>query len=307
MVIFPGKSLMFVLMIAHCVTAYIPEVNHRAIAGLWKLTPRTTSQPQPVVSFPMKEFTVFPKDKQQQKQKQRQLETKSSVEQEMLLMLHEDGHFVQYDSSADEKEVDIPDKLKYLDDADAVLEKFLGRIQGKWDYVDGQLLLAADRPTVGEKTSSDPDTLFVGEVVAKQEESLQDNPVVDPKSESSSKMKKGDAFDTHLSVPKGKIKVGRFIYPKHHPSFFDQPMFTSTTRDRFELKQVLGSLNTQNAEEEKELVEKFKPHQFYGKRFLLSSSPLKQRRPKGNVRWSIKYNKYVGTLFFFLRLLLLLL
>ena len=193
------------------VKAYIPEVNHRAIAGLWKLTHKVTTQQQTVAAFPVKEFTVFPKDKQQQQQKEKQFETTSSKEQEMLLMLHEDGHFVQYDNNddADNKEVQIPDKLKYLDDADAVLEKFLGRIKGQWDYVDGKLLLAADRPAVGEKASSDPDTLLIGEVVAKKEESLQDNPLVESSSESSSK-KKETAFDTHLSVPKGKIKVGRY-------------------------------------------------------------------------------------------------
>ena len=32
-----------------------PEVNRRAIAGIWKLTPKAATQ------LPMKEFTVYPK------------------------------------------------------------------------------------------------------------------------------------------------------------------------------------------------------------------------------------------------------
>jgi hypothetical protein len=79
-----------------------------------------------------------------------------------------------------------------------------------------------------------------------------------------------------------------------HPSFFDQPMFKPVAKGRFQLRQVLGALNAKSIEEEEGLVERFKAKDFYGKRFLLSSHPLAQWRPKGNTRWSIKYNRYVG-------------
>jgi hypothetical protein len=99
------------------------------------------------------------------------------------------------------------------------------------------------------------------------------------------------SLDTHLSVPTGSLKVGKFFYPKTHPSFFDQPMFSPVRRGSFSLRQVLGLLNTQNPAAQE--IEKFQRADFYNKTFSLTSHPIVQRRPKGNVRWSIKYNKYV--------------
>lgn len=222
------------------------------------------------------------------------------VEHEILLMLKEDGSFQQYaDDDEPQDQVTIPDTLKYHNAEDAVLERFLGRIKGKWDFVDGKLILAADRPV-----SEAEDTLLVGEVVATSEHSLADNPTFtnSESSESNSNRNKESsngsptssaAFDTHLSIPKGEVNVGKFIYPRHHPSFFEQPMFRPTPKGKFALKQVLGSLNAQTIKAEDELIEKFRAKDFYGKRFLLTSHPLGNRRPKGNMRWSIKYNKFV--------------
>jgi hypothetical protein len=211
----------------------------------------------------------------------------------MLLMLKEDGSFQQYsDDDKPAEEVKIPDKLKYHEADDAVLDRFFGRIQGKWEFLDGKLILAADRPVHDPKTE---DTLLIGKVVATWEESLQDNPILKQEKETETpKEAKSSAFDTHLSVPKGQVNVGRFTYPKQHPSFFEQPMFEPTPKGKFELKQVLGSLNAQTIKQEEELIEKFRQKDFHDKRFLLTSHPIGERRPKGNIRWSIKYNKYVG-------------
>lgn len=63
-----------------------PEVNRRAIAGLWRLKPVVIS------SFP-KEFTTYPKTT-----------THPSQEEslpELLLMLKEDGSFHQYEHETD--------------------------------------------------------------------------------------------------------------------------------------------------------------------------------------------------------------
>jgi len=261
--------------------AYTPEVNHQAIAGLWKLT-QIKSQYKPLV--PMKEFTVFPKDKERERKQAAALK-QSKVEHEMLLMLKEDGSFQQYsDDDKPEEEVKIPDKLKYYESDDAILERFYGRIKGKWEYLDGKLILAADRPADAKK-----DTLLVGKVVATSEESLAENPILRKDKEATKK----SAFDTHLSVPKGQVNVGRFVYPNKHPSFFEQPMFQPKTKGKFELKQVLGSLNAQTVKEEEQLIELFRQKDFHDKSFLLTSYPIEQRRPKGTTRWSIKYNKYV--------------
>lgn len=270
--------------------AYSPEVNHRSIAGLWKFT-QTKKQPNTKqIVFPMKEFTVFPKDKEREQKRQQSITMEEVVEHEMLLMLKEDGSFQQYaDDDEPEAQVKIPDKLKYHNAEGAVFECFLGRIKGKWDLVDGKLILAADRPI-----SEAQDTLLMGEVVATSEESLAHHPTVkEPKKQNATASNGG--LDTHLSIPKGEVNVGKFIYPRHHPSFFEQPMFRPKPKGKFALKQVLGSLNAQTFKEEEELVEKFRAKDFYGKRFLLTSHPLNNRRSKGNTRWSIKYNRFVGT------------
>lgn len=279
--------------------AYSPKVNHRSIAGLWKLT-QTKQQPNTKhVVFPMKEFTVFPKDKERERKRQQSITMEEVVEHEIWLMLKEDGSFQQYaDDDEPEKDVKIPDKLKYHNSEDAVFERFLGRIKGKWDLVGGKLILAADRPV-----SEAEDTLLMGEVVARTEQSLADNPTLECDAEgkrqniTQASSTGSAAFDTHLSIPKGEVNVGKFIYPRHHPSFFEQPMFRPTPKGKFALKQVLGSLNAQTIKDEEELVEKFRAKDFYGKRFLLTSHPLGIRRPKGNLRWSIKYNKFVGEYF----------
>jgi hypothetical protein len=294
-------TFLWVWKIQQCI-AYVPELNHRHLAGLWKLTkPKSKGSPG-IAFYPLKEFTVYPKDKDKQstrlKQQQELISDKNKDQQdeeEMLLMLKEDGSFQQYADDDVEEEVTIPDKLSFLDDSDAVLERFLGKIKGQWDFVDGKLILAADRP---ENSPSKEDTLLIGDVVATSGESLADNPVIKKRDNEilnatvTSQTK--PAKDTHLSVPSGEVNVGRFFYPKSHPSFFEQPIFQPTPKGNFQMKQVLGSLNTQNPEEEEELIEKFRADDFYGKRFLLTSHPIGQHKPKGRQRWSIKYNKFVG-------------
>lgn len=89
------------------------------------------------------------------------------------------------------------------------------------------------------------------------------------------------------------MNVGRFTYPQRHPSFFEAPMFNPRASGKFELKQVLGTLNTQQQKDNDQLEERFSESDFYGKTFLLTSHPIPKFQPKGNVRWSIKYNKFV--------------
>jgi hypothetical protein len=96
--------------------------------------------------------------------------------------------------------------------------------------------------------------------------------------------------DVHLSVPKGKVKIGKFFYPQKHPSFFEQPIFDPTPTGSFELRQVLGNLNL-GVDDEDELIEKFRKTDLMDKRYLLTSYPLPKRKKKK--RWSIKHSKYV--------------
>lgn len=186
----------------------------------------------------MKEFTVYPK---------KTVSPKLQLP-ELLLMLKEDGSFQQCDEETD---VSIEfEKKKYL-------------AKGTWDYVDGNLMLAADRPEkyvgdgpVDSAKTTKSDTLLQGRLIAK-------------KSVKS------------LQVPKGSIKVGKFFYPKQHPSFFEQPMFQPVKRGSFALKQVIANLQQ---EERDEIIEKYQRSYFYNKTFLLTTHPIPQRNPKSTTK-----------------------
>ena len=52
----------WVVITNYCISlssAYSPDVNHQAIAGLWRLKQRS------LLSYPLKEFTVYPKVQKQ--------------------------------------------------------------------------------------------------------------------------------------------------------------------------------------------------------------------------------------------------
>jgi len=315
-----------------CLTsAYTPVVNHRAIAGLWKLKQTPDSSP---ISYPLKEFTVYPKVSKKAKK------NINVTRKEVLLMLREDGSFQQYS----DQEHKVPDKLRFFDSVTKtekandhdILDRYceFGNLKGKWNLIGGRLILAADRPIsetgspflIPKAQSDVADTILEGEVIATMEEGLSDNPVLsghddtarkqddgntnassnhdskagsrgghhnDARSSRPNKRNRKSVLDTHLSVPKGQVNVGRFTYPQHHPSFFEAPMFNPRAGGKFELKQVLGTLNTQQQEDDEKFEEMFSASDFYNKTFLLTSHPIPEFRPKGNIRWSIKYNKFV--------------
>jgi hypothetical protein len=310
----------FVWLLKTLALAYSPEVSHRHIAGLWKLTPTTsTTTTNPLPKYPIKEFTVYPKDKDKQRITRNDADTSniinSNKKPSILLMLKENGQFEQYPedtsmSAEQQGQTLIPEKLHYHRTAD-ILDRYssFGWLKGNWELIDGKLILAPDRPTndfIHDKKSQD--AVLEGEVVAFSEQGLSDNPALvknnhrddnanDLPTSTESKCNNGRVvLDTHLSVPKGRINVGRFMYPKHHPYFFVTPIYNPLIKGKFELKQVLGSLNTQQRDENEEAThpELFREKDFYGKKFWLTSHPLSSHQPKGKMRWSIKYNKYVG-------------
>lgn len=84
--------------------------------------------------------------------------------------------------------------------------------------------------------------------------------------------------DILLSVPQGRVKVGRFFYPQHHPNFFEQPMYRPLTRGTVSMRQLLGTFST-SAQDDRQspggaLEEKFQNSDFYNKTFLLTAHPL---------------------------------
>lgn len=242
-------AILAVFFCQHCAGYTLPELNRQVMAGVWRLTGKSTLPT--TVRFPMKEFTVYPKKP-------------TPPPEEYLLMLKEDGSFQQYDEE----------------------KKKAAALQGTWDFRDGKLILATDRP--GD-TSRAHDTMLVGRVVAKSQESLGEENAV----EEQSREKPLAPRETHLSVPKCTVKVGKFMYPKTHPSFFEQPMFKPLSMGSFELRQVLGTLNAAVQKQETEFIELFRKKDFADKKFLMTNYPIPERKGKGDLRWSIKYNKYV--------------
>lgn len=257
-----ATTLLLLALVAGVAMGYsaTPELNKRAMAGVWRLTGKLsvrTTDP----NAPMKEFTTYPKKP-------------IAPPQEYLLMLKEDGSFQQYDEDEQKKK-----KQANLISRD---------MRGTWDYRDGELILAADRDD--DETKQEQDTMLVGRVVAKSQESLSENPVLEEEEEDKIATSQQD---THLSVPEGDVKVGRFMYPKKHKMFFEQTMFKPLSMGSFKLKQVLGTLNAAVEKEEKELIERFRKSDFADKKFLMTNYPIPERKPKGDLRWSIKYNKFV--------------
>ena len=103
-----------------------PDVDRRAIAGLWKL-----STPQP-----LKEFTVYPKSSR----------APASATNDLLLMLKEDGSFQQYHQ--EQEDIDASwSTLRRRQSSQAIVDQLHQQLlRGTWEYQDGKLILAADRP-----------------------------------------------------------------------------------------------------------------------------------------------------------------
>jgi hypothetical protein len=288
---------LLLLFLPTCQAYSIGDVNPRALQGIWRLTSLdkdglpfekrrrllSSSDPETVWRAkgftPMKEFTTHPKQKEEEVVENKQRQT------EIFIKLKDDFTFEQCTSLySDEEEFDSMEEHLAADQKRRDRASFAWR--GTWDFVEGKLILAADRlkkkPVYGDsmEDGSEADTILVGKVSVNAQESMSDNPTIGEKHRLSSDETKG--IDVHLSVPKGKIKTGKFIYPKHHPSFFEQPIFNPAILGNFELKQILGEFNTKNTEEE-EQVELFRKKDLAGRRFYLSVYPLPKRR-----RWDEK-------------------
>jgi hypothetical protein len=274
----------------------VGDVNPRALQGIWRLTSldknglpfdkRNLLSSDPATIWksrgfqPMKEFTTYPKKKAVPPSSQKQTE--------LFIKLKDDMTFEQCSSRLYE---DASEKtLEEMLAADISRRECSFAIKGTWDYVDGRLILASDRPekksfSYDEGVWSDAaDTILVGKVSVTSEESSIDYPAVEESmteevkqvSDAASSRQK-QSIDVQLSVPKGKIKTGKFMYPKHHPSFFEQPIFNPQSMGSFELKQVEAN---KAGEDEGEMIELFRKEDLEGKRYYLSTFPLPTRKKK---------------------------
>lgn len=280
------------------------HLRDRHIAGIWRLRSKDSFLPKFEDDFskrPLKEFTVYPPKKTFDKE---------NAADDIILLLKEDGKFVQYGSPDDNDGKKQPLGTQVIDRTSC-----MGTMTGSWALVDGELILAADRAedtTNIRSESKKHDTILIGQVKATSGKGLEDNPTllrqlddrrikdndnVDNNSDEKGKENSGKSMqmskeDVHLSVS-GEISIGKFFYPKTHPNFFEQPMATPTPTGSFELKQILGSLNTKVDSDEDKLVEKFRKPDLMNKRYFLTSYPMSTKRRQKKQRWSIKYNKYV--------------
>jgi len=368
------------------------DLGKQHIAGIWRLRSTIYKNKERLLQYPLKEFTVYPKPKKPSPPIPRQtVLRKEKEEEDLFLVLREDGKFVQSTNyplisshrsiqkkisksnkssffaflrNITSKTSTQPQTKKEEDNCDDEEEDDDSFMEGTWDFVDGKLILATDRPqknhrkkytenqyhyynqenkidfqqkkdnSKGRATKRPRDTILMGKVVASSGERLIDNPALLQKQkeeenlrnmnitsslslssptnsqsiESQQKLQEGKQIshsikaktdkkeeDVHLSVPQGKVRIGKYTYPKTHPSFFEQPMMfqsQSVNEISFSLQQVLGSLNTIPDSQSHVPKEVFKKQDLMNKRYFLTSYPLPNVR-KRKQRWSIKYNKYV--------------
>jgi hypothetical protein len=254
-------------IIVQDVDAYsVGDVDPQALRGIWRLTSlddeglpfernrkygrglfhsqsSASSDPRAIWQLrgflPMKEFTMYPKKKQSDLENNRENLVPPKKQTEIFIKLKDDYTFEQCKalrlSDGNDEEHSLEEELE-LELSKREKESFA--LKGTWDFVDGNLILAADRPekqpfsVCDDDGSPEADTILVGKVSVQSEASLTANPALekrkqtmldqgtlsekDPTEPSSLQPKKG-MIDIHLSVPKGKIKTGKFMYPKTHP------------------------------------------------------------------------------------------
>lgn len=299
-----------VLMIPNSGHCYcVGDLRSRDIAGVWRLKPKLSYLPSlkenQNTARPMKEFTVYPPPVEKKPLQNQENDARDDC---ILLLLREDGNFVQYEGIGTKDDKTSSRRHSSLSLSSTSTSSMMGGItmKGCWGFVDGRLILAADRPKDVNNLRSDAkrhDTILAGEIKAKCTNPLKNgkeassgsnsNTISSSSSSSSTSSTFINQQDVHLTV-EGEISIGKFFYPQSHPSFFEQPMVGATPTGSFELRQILGNLNTQvdSRNGDDELVEKFRKADLMNKRYFLTSYPLANKRQKRK-RWSIKYNQYV--------------
>jgi hypothetical protein len=364
-------------------SAYAPELNRDALAGIWRLTGLKSIQPESFRSieqqerrmddhnvFTIKEFTTYPKKVKRQMPVEKTAEScytdssdlaSTSIvhtwygQRDILLKLCDDGSFETYSSSdefleeeeagSEDDSISVDEPVEpMLDDAPnlvinvAELSKATNYskytdyrppattkeveehstmsstfVTGLWDFKDGKLILAANRP-LHRDPKKVHDTVLVGKVVAKQtkEPAFQNNQNVSDVTRFEGIKNQtlfidsdhSSSVDSHcLSIPNGKVNIGKFFYPMHHPSFFERPIFSPTKTGSFQLMQILGeaSLRVPKYDQKskdytEESGKEFKKEQLAGKVFFLTSRPIGWEK-KNKPRWSRSKRSFVGRLY----------
>jgi hypothetical protein len=212
----------------------------------------------------------------------------STAAEDIVVRLNEDGTFDPYTAITEHGDEGVIASYK-----DHNLERILGR-GGSWEFRDGTLMLAAGRPDNADP-SKVHDTLLTGRLTVHVSECLpstDQQPMALDDNADDSPPKGGlgtdDAsragnvpqkqIDVHLSIPSGTISIGKFMYPRKHKAFFDDPMlFSESSIGTFQMKQLLGNLNARLQREHNEEGNKPEPkyhkRDFYERRFYLTATP----------------------------------
>ena len=301
----------------------IGDVDVRALRGVWRLTSldndglpferkqQRTQHQSPHGFLPMKEFTTYPKRaKVGLDDTLAETLQKQKKQTEIFIKLKEDYTFEQCTALQFSDGIDDEGALEdQLASEVSKRERESFAWKGTWDFVDGKLILAADRSEkkpfyeeVEDTSNNEADTILVGRVAVQSEESLTDNPAMvqqkqpladdedDATNNDNRQVRNKKKIDVHLSVPRGKIKTGKFMYPKEHPAFFEHPIVRPQPKGSFELRQILGEYNAK-LDDKDDLLELFRKKDLEGKRFYLSTFPIPKRRKKFEY-WSKEENCY---------------
>lgn len=170
-------------------------------------------------------------------------------------------------------------------------------VKGKWDYQDGKLILATNRPPNSDHRQVH-DTVLVGRVIEEHDE----NEVFLNSTETSSSKVPTEAT-RRLAVPQGKVKIGKYFYPMNHPSFFERPIFQPTKAGSFELRQVLGEIESKDQtrgddgwwksrDYTEDYGEEFKKEQLMNRTYFVTSHPIGFEK-KSKPRWSRSLKAFV--------------
>jgi hypothetical protein len=258
-----------------------------------------------------KKTTKGPSQEQQHQQQQPEIEKNddnddiTDMKEEIVLRLNEDGSFDPYTSAStasDGVNYDGTSSTNKNNESDqqhhtSLLHDVLSR-GGSWAFQDGKLLLAPDRPSDADQSKvhdtllagplkvhvseSLPETSTTTTTTTTEEENNDDNQLSSsPSGQQQQQQDDEPEIDVHLSIPTGDIKMGRFMYPRRHKAFFEEPMlFPESSIGTFSMTQLLGNLNARLKKEGEEETKKknivppkFVREDFHGRKFYLTATP----------------------------------
>ncbi|KAG7357567.1 hypothetical protein IV203_002255 [Nitzschia inconspicua] len=278
----------------------IPFVRKQDMIGIWQLTTTTTTTTTThSILSSLTTSTKTHKDNLPNDDGNNDNDNKKN-QKSIVLRLNDDGSFDPYTTTTTTTTTINTRKIKERDASKGNnLESILSR-GGSWNYCDGNLILAPDRRPIDNNNKNNKkdmnlgtniqDTLLTGKINVHVSKCLPatDSMPLPMEEEEKEEHHPDDQSDTdvHLSVPFGNVTMGKFMYPRRHKAFFDQPMlFSQTSIGTFAMKQLLGNLNTRFKQQKQQQLQEEQQQQsnestpqmdrkdFYGRQFYLTATP----------------------------------